>query len=288
MRVTHHRVGDLRLAVRTAGEGPLALLLHGFPDTAASLDALADRLVARGWRVAAPSLRGYPPSDVPRAPARLDDLVADAVGVLDALGGDGPPWIIGHDWGAVVAYATALAHPTRLAGVVGLSVPPLPMLLGNLPRHPLQVITSRYMLAFNTPGAARRARRRHLRVVDRLWARWTPRGAPDAAALRRAREALSAPGAFEAAVGYYKMLRQPAFYRHLMRPLPIPALVLAGSLDPCIEAGLYAPHPASFAAPHRVEMVPGAGHFLPLEAPDTVADRFLAFVKRLNRRAPGE
>ena len=72
--------------------------------------------------------------------------------------------------------------------------------------------------------------------------------------------------------------------------LPVRAawLVLAGSLDPCIEPGLYAPHPASFAAPFRVEMVPGAGHFLPLEAPDTVADRFLAFVKRLNRKAPGE
>ncbi len=288
MRVSHHEVGGLRFAVRTAGAGPLALLLHGFPDAAASMDPLAERLVARGWRVAAPSLRGYPPSDVPRSPVRLAELVADAVGLIDALGGDERSWIVGHDWGAVIAYATALAHPHRLAGVAGLSVPPLPMLLGNLPRHPLQVLTSRYMLAFNAPGAARRARRDDLRAIDRLWRRWTPRAAPDADALRRAREALIAPGAFEAAIGYYRMLRRPAFYRHLMRPLPVPTLVLAGSLDPCIEAGLYAPHPASFAAPYRVEMVPGAGHFLPLEAPDVVADRLLAFVKRLNPKAPAE
>ncbi|HEX2679318.1 MAG TPA: alpha/beta hydrolase, partial [Polyangiales bacterium] len=114
----------VRLEVLEQGEGPAVLLLHGFPESAYSWRHQLSGLAHAGYRAIAPNQRGYAGSDRPEAIEAYDisALVEDAVGVLDALGEERAV-VIGHDWGAPVAWHMALMHPERVRAVVGMSVP---------------------------------------------------------------------------------------------------------------------------------------------------------------------
>jgi pimeloyl-ACP methyl ester carboxylesterase len=115
---------DVRLRVHHAGEGPLVVLLHGFPELAYSWRHQFRPLVEAGYRVAAPDQRGYgDSSSPPNAEAfSVEELAADVAAVIDAFGGE-PAVVIGHDWGAPVAWHTALRFPSRVRAVGSLSVP---------------------------------------------------------------------------------------------------------------------------------------------------------------------
>lgn len=129
MSVRHHHVevNGLRLHVAEQGEGPLVLLLHGFPESWYSWRHQFGPLAGAGYRVVAPDQRGYARSD--RAASAdeytLPHLVGDVTALITALGAENAV-VVGHDWGAPVAWTTALLRPDLVRGVVGLSVPPLP------------------------------------------------------------------------------------------------------------------------------------------------------------------
>lgn len=129
MSVQHHHVevNGLRLHVAEQGEGPLVLLLHGFPESWYSWRHQFAALADAGYRVVAPDQRGYARSD--RAPSSeeytLPHLVGDVTALIGALGAE-EAVVVGHDWGAVVAWTTALLRPDLVRAVAGLSVPPLP------------------------------------------------------------------------------------------------------------------------------------------------------------------
>src|SRR5471030_3304307 len=109
-----------------AGSGPLALCLHGFPDTAWGWRHLLPALADAGFHAVAPFMRGYAPSEIPADGCfKLGALVADAVGLHDALGGDDQLALIGNDWGAETAYGAAAFAPDRWRRIVTLAVPPL-------------------------------------------------------------------------------------------------------------------------------------------------------------------
>lgn len=114
----------IELNVFEAGEGPLVLLAHGFPEGWASWAPQIKHLVSAGYKVAVPEMRGYGASDAPSDVKAYDtlELAADMAGLIDAYG-DAPALLIGHDWGCVVAWHTALLYPEKLAGVAGLCVP---------------------------------------------------------------------------------------------------------------------------------------------------------------------
>ena len=121
------RSGDLQLSVRTLGEGPLVILMHGWPELGISWRHQMQPLATAGFTVAAPDMRGYGASSKPRDVRAygLDALADDMAAVADALGRRS--WVsVGHDWGAPVAWRTALRFPERVAGVFGLSVPYAP------------------------------------------------------------------------------------------------------------------------------------------------------------------
>jgi len=159
----------IRMHVTEQGEGPVVLFCHGFPETAYSWRHQLSALAEAGFRAVAPDMRGYGETE---SPAAIDqytilNLVGDMVGVLDALGIQ-TAVIVGHDWGAPVAWHAALLRPDRFRGVVGLSVP-------FLPRG--QVYTSRnvpetadavfYQTYFQTPGVAEKEYEHNIRATVR-------------------------------------------------------------------------------------------------------------------------
>ncbi|MER7752542.1 alpha/beta hydrolase [Kitasatospora sp. NPDC097643] len=156
VRHSEVEVNGVRLHVAEQGEGPLVLLLHGFPESWYSWRHQFAPLAAAGYRVVAPDQRGYARSEQPDGvdAYTLLHLVGDATALIDALGAERAV-VVGHDWGAVVAWATAALRPDKVRGVAGLSVPPIPV--GGPP--PLQAARANfgdgfYQLYFQEPGRA--------------------------------------------------------------------------------------------------------------------------------------
>jgi pimeloyl-ACP methyl ester carboxylesterase len=277
----------LELGVLSAGEGPLALCLHGFPDSAWTWRHLLPKLAAAGYRAVAPFLRGYAPSQVPADGLYQPGAIAsDALALHEALGGDGDAVLIGHDWGALAAYG-ALGHaPDRWRRAVVASVPP-PATVAQAFFSYDQLQRSWYMFFFQSPLSDMAVPMDDLAFIDRLWADWSPGfdGGDDAA---RAKDCLRDPANLAAALGYYRATigagaRDPEL--DLIeasggQPIAVPTLYLHGADDGCmgaelIDDGVLASLPAEGS---RVEVVPGTGHFLHLEAPEVVDGLILDFV----------
>jgi pimeloyl-ACP methyl ester carboxylesterase len=146
----------IELNVVDEGDGPLVVLCHGFPELAFSWRRQVPALVAAGYRVLAPDMRGYGRSSVPAAIEDYDivALCEDMCGLLDASG-DRSAVFVGHDWGAIVVWQLAVLHPERVAAVAGLSVPFLP----RAPVPPIQIMRKEqgedfYIVRFQQPGVA--------------------------------------------------------------------------------------------------------------------------------------
>ena len=178
-----------RIALLQLGQGPEVMLLHGFPDTAWSFLPVMRHLADAGYRATAVFLRGYAPSSLaPDDDYRVDALAADVLGVIDAL--DAPrAAVVGHDWGAVAAYATAQRAPERISALVTAAVPHLRRFLAAL--GPRQLWRSRYMLRYQLPGAPARFARGD--ALERLVAEWSPGWSFTAEDLAPVRESLREP-----------------------------------------------------------------------------------------------
>lgn len=279
------RANGLRFAYQTVGppDGPLALCLHGFPDTPHTFRHLLPRLAEAGFRAVAPWMRGYAPTEAP-AGRRVtrDTLAADVNALHRALGGDDRAVLVGHDWGAYAAYRAAAAAPDRWRRVVTLAVPPDRALAGAN-RDPAQVRRSWYLLALQAPGAERWLARDDLALTGRLWRDWSP-GYDPTDDLAHVRTSLRGADNRRAALGYYRALGTRVLRRGVVGavvpPPAQPTLCLHGSDDGCIgvryaeAARSVLTHPAS-----RVEVVPDAGHFLHLERPEVVEATVLGFLR---------
>jgi pimeloyl-ACP methyl ester carboxylesterase len=273
--------------------GRLALCLHGYPDTAWTWRHLGPFLAERGWRVVAPFLRGYAPTDLaPDGRYQLGALARDAVGAHAALGGDGSAIVIGHDWGAEAAYMAAAHSPALFERVVALAVPPPPALYrrprdAKLTKELIlglrQLRFSWYMLYQQLPGVSERSLDR---LIPRLWADWSPGfdGREDAA---RVLAALDSPARKTAALRYYRALLQPwarsdeyADEQRYVYKLPQqPILYLHGEDDGCLQVEYARRTVAVLEGRGEVEIVPGSGHFLQLERPEVVNARIAEFVE---------
>jgi pimeloyl-ACP methyl ester carboxylesterase len=275
------------LTVQVSGpeDGPLAVLLHGFPDTPHTWRHLAPRLVDAGWRVVAPFMRGYAPSGVPDdGSCHIAALASDAAGIHAAFGGDEKAVVIGHDWGASAANALA-AHPgSPFARAVSMAVPPFPALrrLRTLPVLPRQARNSWY-IAFNQ--LPRLPERNLERLVRKLWHDWSP-GYDATEDLQHLLAALPDRAHRSAAIGYYRSLASPwplpRQYRTWkgaeMRMPVVPLLYLHGAEDGALDVRLVDGLAAQLPPGSEVAVVPGAGHFLQLERPEDVGRKVLDFL----------
>jgi pimeloyl-ACP methyl ester carboxylesterase len=266
-------------------EGPLALCLHGFPDTAHTWRYLLPRLAEAGFHAVAPYLRGYSPSGIP-ADGRYDQgtLALDACALHEALGGSGDAVLIGHDWGALAAYG-ALAHqPARWRKGVTAAVAPVAS-MGERFFGFDQLRRSFYVFFFQLPFAEHAVGRDDYSFIDRLWSEWSPGydGTWDAAQVKKA---LATPEHLSAAIGFYRAMfaappedpeAQAALVAAATVP-PQPVLYLHGEADGCMGIDTIGPVVEHLAPGSEMAIVEGAGHFLVVERPDEVNDRILSFL----------
>jgi pimeloyl-ACP methyl ester carboxylesterase len=279
------RANGLTWALTSAGspDAPLALCLHGFPDTTATWRHLLPELAAAGFHAVAPAMRGYAPTEVP-ADRRTDPdtLSADVNALHRALGGDRDAVLIGHDWGAIAGARAAAAAPDRWRRLVTLAVPP-EAVVSAARTDPRQARRSWYMIAAQLPGAEWLFTRHDLALVRRLWRVWSPGYEMQPADLDPLRATFAAPGVPRAVLGYYRGFAAAAAENRALSPRvtlpPQPHLHLHGRDDGCVGPELAErtvgelPHSAS-----RVEVLDGLGHFLHLEDPATVDARIIEFL----------
>ena len=275
------RVGRLEVVLRGPEEAPLVLCLHGFPDLPGSFAPVAERLVAAGYRVAAPFMPGYAPSSL-EGPFDLDSVADALAALLAALSPRRPARVVGHDWGAAVTSPLLTRHPERVAAAAALSVPHPLTFLGGLMRSPAQLGRSAYMGFFQLPFLPERVLRANDQAfVEALWRRWSPGLEPPAEHLRDLRacfaESLPAPLAY-----YRAMFRPPAAFLQRLREarghrIETPLLYLHGADDGCIGPEIAEGQERWLAGPFESAVLAGCGHFLQLERPDAVAERLVAF-----------
>jgi pimeloyl-ACP methyl ester carboxylesterase len=264
----------VRFSYLAAGDGPLALCLHGFPDSAHTWRHLLPALAGAGYRAVAPFMRGYAPTSVPgEGGYRPGALAADANALHQALGGGADAVLVGHDWGATAVYGAAAAEPERWSKVVALSVPPGPAFLTSLLTNVAQLKRSWYFFFFQHPLSDFVAPADDLALVDQLWADWSP-GFDGGFERERAKASMRAPENLQAALGYYRETLSPqALAEAQSTPIPQPPqplLYLHGRDDGCIGVEVAEAAAAGAPANVRVEIVDGCGHFLHVERPDVV------------------
>jgi len=308
-------VNGVRLRVTEAGErgAPVVLLVHGFPDLAYAWRRQVPVLADAGFHVLAPDQRGYGGSSRPGAVTDYDilALTGDLVGLLDSEVGGGArrAAVVGHDWGAIVAWHLPLLFPDRVGAVAGLSMPPVPR-----PRRPPTDALRRtfgdnffYMLHFQQPGIADAEMDRDpATTLRRIMSGTDPN---DGAAATR----MHAPGP----QGFIDRIPEPGglppwlsrrefdhyvneftrtgftgplnWYRNLDRnweltaappatTIAVPALFIGGTADPALAVNRPARAREVVTGDYREVMISGAGHWLQQERPDEVNAALLEFL----------
>ena len=276
----------MRLHVVEAGpeDGPLVVLLHGFPEFWYGWRRQIGPLARAGWRVWAPDQRGYNLSAAPPAVAAydLDRLADDVLALLDAAGAERAA-VVGHDWGAVVAWRLALRDPDRVERLAVLNVPHPAAFRDFLVRTPSQMLRSWYVAFFQLPALPERALRRFgARALRASSAPGTltapsPPGFSDAD-LARYRAAWARPGAARGMISWYRAAVRRAGRLSPADPtVRVPALVLWGEDDVALDARL-AERSVALCADGRLVTFPGVSHWVQHEAADRVNAELLAFL----------
>jgi pimeloyl-ACP methyl ester carboxylesterase len=309
----------IRLRAVVEGEGPLVVLVHGWPESWYSYRHQLDPLKAAGFRVAAIDVRGYGGSDKPEAieAYSLKQLSADVAGVIEALGGS-PAILVGHDWGAPIVWTTSILYRQHVRAVVGMSVP----FLGR-PSRPLveiyrQIYKDRffYQLYFQEPGVAERELEADIGLTLRKTyysASGNLRGDEPGLSFNKPQDAKFLDGIPDPSplpswltsedLDYYtEQFRAGGFrgpinrYRNSERDweelpqlatekITQPALFLAGLKDPVLHfvpgRNLFDVLDPYYSDLRKKVLIHGAGHWVQQEAPEEVNRELLGFLAEL-------
>jgi epoxide hydrolase A/B len=313
--VTHRYVDTrgLRMHIAEAGSGPLVLLLHGFPECWYSWRHQLSALAAAGYHVIAPDQRGYGRTGGPEAADQYTmlHLTGDVIALLDALGEERAV-VAGHDWGAPVAWHTALLRPDRVRGVIGLSVPYRPR-GSRVPTEALRATIGDgfYMLYFQQPGVADAELARDLRqTFTRVLGGASGEAPPTAPIVPAGGGFLDICGELDGLPAWLTSSDIDAFvaeyqdsgftgplnwYRNLDRnweltaawhhaPVTVPALFLAGDRDLVIAGALDTlPRLRDYAPALREPvLLSGCGHWTQQERPEQVSQAMIGFIRELH------
>jgi pimeloyl-ACP methyl ester carboxylesterase len=297
MRERTTGIGAIDMHLLEEGDGErLVLLLHGFPELAWSWRHQLRPLADAGFRVVAPDMRGFGGTSAPAEvdAYHLDALAGDVLGLMDELGHERAV-VVGHDWGAAVAWHTAWTHPERVVAVAGLSVPFTP----RPPAPPIPIMRRHlgedfYIVWFQEPGVAEAALERDVRrtlctteVWGPAWAARAGEDAPPRPAFLTEEDLDRYVAAFER-TGFTGGLN---WYRNLDRNweltgrmgetrIEAPALFLTGSRDPVRQ---FMPDVVmdGWVTDVRRVVVEGGGHWIQQERPDEVTEALLGFLSEV-------
>ena len=276
MPLLHTSRGDFETIVDGPEDGPLVLLLHGFPELNISWRHQIPVLAAAGYRVVAPNQRGYKGS-VRHGSYATADLAADVVAMIDALGAD-KAIIVGHDWGGGVAWTLTHLHPERVERLVAMNCPPPAVMVHEFATNPAQLAKSWYMFFFQIR-----------RLPEKFVVANMPRALIGGSYNRKAWESEEL-AEYEAAFATPEDARGPVnWYRGAMRhplrnapPITVPVLIIWGTQDRFLGMELIAPQSLRRAIAYGNEpdivLIDEAGHFVQNEAPEAVNEALLAWL----------
>jgi pimeloyl-ACP methyl ester carboxylesterase len=316
--ITHRQVktNGINMHIAEAGEGPLVLMAHGFPELWYSWRHQLTALAEAGYHAVAPDIRGYGDSDKPQeiSDYSMRNHMADLLGILDDIGEE-KAVIMGHDWGAPMAWNSAALHPDRYRAVVGLSVPYLP----RGPMAPMQMLRAMfqdnffYMIYFQDEGVAEKEFESDVRESMRAF-QWGASGEgrdnPAFAAAMTGKKAGAGffegmpkvegtpPWMTEADLDVYVAAFEKSGFRGPLnryrnmdadwadlpeledRKIEQPALFVYGDKDPVMT---FAPiDPMKMLVPNlKIVTISGAGHWTQQESADQVNAELISFLKSL-------
>jgi pimeloyl-ACP methyl ester carboxylesterase len=309
------QTNGMTMRIAEAGTGPLVLLIHGWPESWYSWRHQLVGLAKAGYHAVAPDMRGYGDTDAPADASeyRIDKLAGDVVGVIDALG-EQQAAIVGHDWGAIVVWDTAILYPQRISGVIGMSVP-YGTLLDTPPLESWKETMGDnffYVLYHNEPGGVAEAEydrdpRGFLSMLytspdtplheptitdpKRSAGGWIGRmGAPKERPDWLSAEDLDyyvgefSRAGFRGGVNYYRNFDTNwSFMKDYDPVIKVPSAFVSGAADGVIggadKAGLTASMEPMMQNFRGVTLIPGAGHWVQQEAPEDTNAALIAYLK---------
>jgi pimeloyl-ACP methyl ester carboxylesterase len=264
----------LRFDVTDTGplDGEVVVLLHGFPQTSASWAALSPLLHEAGYRTIAPDQRGYSAGARPRGRTayRSSKLIGDVDALIRRLDA-GPVHLVGHDWGAAVAWAYAARHPERLRSLAAISVAHPGAFMRSMLSSD-QARRSWYFLAFQPPRLPERLLRQHGGRGDRLLAKT----GLNRAELDRLHETVLDTGALTGALNWYRAM---PFARpgDLRLKVKVPTTLVWSDEDAAIGRKSCELSEQYVDAPYSFHELPGVSHWIPEQAPEPTAEILLSF-----------
>ena len=268
-----------------SGKGEPLILLHGFPDCAENYFHQLEFFSSKGFQVFAPFMPGYHPED-----AELDTYqslrISEEIIKFSRSVTDRKINLVGHDWGAAVAYGIAGLAPELVNKLVAVSVPHGPNLGESFILDGDQQRKSWYMFFFQLPMADLAVSTNNFSFIDRLWTDWSPNWPEYKVYCDRTIEILSQENVLSKALAYYRSTFQPSLQSDRvnqmqekigMNKIRPPTLYLHGENDGCIAANLSEGMDANFEN-LEIKILPDCGHFLHLEKPDEVNKIILDFL----------
>jgi len=253
-------------------EGEIVVLLHGFPQLNTSWKSVAAQLNTAGYRTIAPNQRGYAEGARPRGrrPYKINELVADIAELIDTVGS--PVHLVGHDWGAVVAWAVAMQHPDKLTSLTAISVPHPSAFMKAMPKG--QFKDSWYMAAFNIPFLPERLLT-NPKLANGIFA--SKKGVLRSVADDYIRDFASNRDRIKGGLAYYRAL--PLTNPRSLTKVTVPTTYIWSDDDIALGRAGAELCGDYVTADYRFEIIEGASHWLPDEEPERVANLILERIR---------
>lgn len=284
----------LTLSARSLGDGPTILFLHGFPDNELTFDKQLKAVAKAGYRGMSLTMRGYEASSQP-ANNNYDllSMAEDVASIISELGED-KVHLVGHDWGAAIAYRTASLAPQNIHSLTALALPHPGRFINEMILYPKQIKLSWYIFFFQLGFVAKaKIKRNNFQFIRSLWENWSPNWTAPNAHIEKVLETFQQPGVLSSALQYYQQVLTlkaftPSTRKEALFKVAVPTLAISGGQDGCIDSQTFEKmmHTEDFPQGLRFERIDHAGHFPHLEHAELTNELIINWVNEHSSTKP--